>query len=74
MKLSELSGSEALFGFCGWLTTQDDKTVMSAKDDAAAIVPKISAFIDANKLKPPRDGWDKKLKHPKSFKKFTAAA
>lgn len=64
MILEELTGSEAIFGFCGWLTTRKDRTVMSGKDDASAVVKKISKFIDANKLKAPRDHWEKKLIHP----------
>lgn len=65
MKLNELSGSEALFGFCGWLTTRDQKTVMSAKDNAGDIVQKIGKFMKANKMENPKDGWEKALKHPK---------
>ena len=58
------SASEALYMFCGWLTTQDEETIMSAHHDAAAICDKIKLFCDTNNLPEPREGWDKKLKHP----------
>jgi len=62
--LNEMTGSEALFGFCGWLTTRDEKTVMSASDDAACIADLIKKFCDTNKLTEPRSEWDKLLTHP----------
>ena len=62
---NEISASEALFGFCGWLTTREEKTVMSANDDAANIAEKVNVFCKANNLSEPREGWDKKLVHPK---------
>ena len=61
---AELSGSESLYGFCGWLTTQDDPTVMSAHDDSAPIAKLISRFCKTNNLTEPREGWDKELIHP----------
>ena len=61
----ELSGSEALFGFCGWLTTRDKPTTMSSHDDAGRIYDLIGTFCDTNKLSEPRDDWDKRLTHPK---------
>ena len=67
MKLNkkELSGSEALFGFCGWLTTRKQKTVMGSKYDCAPIVKSIAEFCKFNNLAEPRRGWEKNLKHPK---------
>ncbi len=60
----ELSASEALFGFCGWLTGRDKITVMSAKHNAATIADLIARFIKVNKLSQPRERWEKKLKQP----------
>jgi hypothetical protein len=60
----ELSGSEALYGFCAWLTTQKEKTVMSSSDDCASIVQKIDVFIKANKLSDPNEKYHEKLVHP----------
>ena len=62
--LEEMTGSEALFGFCAWLTTREEKTVMSANDDAANIVEKIKMFCDANKLTEARDDYTDRLTHP----------
>lgn len=61
-----LSASEALYGFCGWLTSLKEKTIMSSSGDCAEIVEKIQEFIQTNSLQPPREGWDKKLIHPKT--------
>ncbi len=62
--VEELSGSEALYGFCGWLTTRDEKTIMSAKDGAAIIAELVDEFCKTNSLTEPREGWDKRLIHP----------
>jgi hypothetical protein len=62
--LAELSGSESLYGFCGWLTTQDEPTTMSAHDDSAPIAELVDKFCKTNKLSEPKEGWDKELKHP----------
>lgn len=59
-----LTASEALFGFCGWLTIRKEKTVMSSADDAAPIVPLIVQFCEKNRLLDPRNGWEKNLIHP----------
>jgi 2'-5' RNA ligase len=61
----ELSGSEALFGFCGWLTTRDKPTTMSSHDDCGHIADLIGTFCKTNALSDPRDDWNKKLTHPK---------
>lgn len=58
---NELSGSEAIFGFCGWLTTRKEKTVMSSSDDCAPIVELITEFINTQKLPEPSHHWEKKL-------------
>jgi hypothetical protein len=63
--LNNLSASEAVYGFAGWLTGRKEQTVMSATDDAAPIARMCGHFIEANKLPEPRDGWEWKLEHPK---------
>lgn len=55
-----LNASEALYGFCGWLT--------SRKEVTPAMSERIVAFCDANNLPPLRDGWLDILKHPKAMK------
>lgn len=68
MHLSEmhkLSPSEAVFGFAAWLTCRDTQIKFSAKDDAAPAAEVASKFCKTNKLKTPRDRWEKALTHPK---------
>jgi hypothetical protein len=57
----KLSASEAVYGFCSWLTTRDEKTVMSGSDDMAIIADRIKRFCEANYLQDPRDGWQNNL-------------
>lgn len=62
--MNKMNASEAVFGFCGWLTSREEKTVMSSSDDAAPIANLIQEFCDENKLEEPRDGWENNLTHP----------
>ena len=48
-----ISPSEALYGFCGWLTSRDEETM----NDPSAIADLVEAYCDANNLAPPRDLW-----------------
>ena len=66
--MAKLTASEAIFGFCGWLTTQEEKTIMSASDDCAPVIGRIKQFCEINKLPEPRDGWEKNLIHPEVIK------
>ena len=61
----ELSGSEAIYGFCGWLTGRKEKTVMSAKYDCAVIADLIDEFCKENGLTDPEENWHENLTHPK---------
>lgn len=60
----KLIASEALFGFCGWLTGRKEKTIMSSTDDAGIIAGLVDAFCRENDLLEPREGWDKNLIRP----------
>lgn len=62
----ELSGSEALWGFVGWRTTQTEETVMSGHHDMGVIATLVSEFCERNQLSEPRTGWHEKLIHPHS--------
>ena len=62
--MDKLIASEALFGFCGWLTGRREKTIMSSSDDAGNIASLIDDFCKENKLDDPRDGWENNLIHP----------
>ena len=60
----KLIASEALYGFCGWLSTRKEITVVSSHHDAAPIAELVRIFCEENKLTEPREGWDKNLIHP----------
>jgi hypothetical protein len=66
--MDKLTASEALYGFCAWLTTRDEKTIMSASDDAAPIPVLIEKFCKFNGLKEPRSDWHNMLTHPQEKK------
>lgn len=59
-----LTGSEAIFGFCAWLTTKKEKTIMSSSDDTAPIVELIKTFCDENELPEPRNNYTDYLTMP----------
>lgn len=61
-----LSGSEAVHGFCVWLTTRDKKTVMSSKDNTTPIAELVKEFCEVNQLSEPKHSWHLRLKHPES--------
>lgn len=63
-KPAEMSAAEALYGFAGWLTCREEKTVMSANDDASSAARLVDMFCKENKLADPRDGWADNLVHP----------
>ncbi len=53
----KLTGSEAIYGFCAWLSSRKSRTVMSCTDNAAPIPPLISEFCEINGLPEPRDNY-----------------
>ncbi len=60
----KLTASEAIFGFCGWLTKREEVTTMSSRHDCAPIADLVKQFCDENQLSEPRDHFNKHLKHP----------
>lgn len=68
-KKSKLSPSEAIYGFCAWLTTREKITVMSGHHDPAPIVKAIEVFCEVNGLAYPRYDWTDYLIHPKDSEK-----
>jgi hypothetical protein len=58
----KLTPSEALFGFCEWLTTREKETVMASNVDCSDIAEKIKLFCEINDLKEPGQHYNKKLK------------
>jgi len=64
MKKQELTASEALYGFAGWLTTREEAVTASAHHDATIWAELAVTFIKENKLDSPREGWENNLIHP----------
>ena len=62
---AKMSASEALFGFMAWLTARKEVVTFSEIHDAAPAADLVARFIETNNLSEPRDGWAKKLIHPK---------
>jgi hypothetical protein len=60
----EMSASEALFGFCAWLTTRSEEVHLGSEHDAAPVVECIKRFMETNGLGNPRDGWENNFTHP----------
>lgn len=64
-EVMQLSGSEAIFGLLGWLSTRDEVTTLGSSEAVDTDI--ISRFIDANNLAEPRVAWRELLTHPKSL-------
>jgi hypothetical protein len=60
----KMTASEAIYGFCAWLTTRNEVTTMSAKHNAGSTCDLIATFCKENKLPEPRDNWTENLIHP----------
>ena len=59
-----INASEALYGFCGWLTTQKEPLTLGGDHDCAAVADAITKFCETNNLPETREGWEKNLTHP----------
>ncbi len=59
-----LTGSEAVYGFCAWLTTRAEVTVMSSSADASPMPDLIREFCELNGLAEPRDNYTDHLELP----------
>jgi hypothetical protein len=64
-EINGLSPSEAIFGFCAWLTTRKETIIFGASEDCSPIPDLIKEFCDANNLEQPRNYWERNLIHPK---------
>lgn len=67
----KMNAAEALYAFCGGLTTADEPVIMGANHEAAIVATKISEFIDANGLLEPREGWDERIRNAGGRDLFT---
>lgn len=59
-----LSASEALFGFCAWLSAEPESMSIGANEDCAQWAEAVDAFCKRNWLEEPKDGWEKRLAFP----------
>jgi hypothetical protein len=57
----ELSPSEALYGFGGWLTTRKEPLTLSSHHNAAIVAELIDEFIKKQGLEEPKDHWEDEL-------------
>jgi len=64
MKKQELTASEALYGFAGWITIREEEVIASAHHEASIWAKLVDTFIKENNLEKPRDGWENNLIHP----------
>ena len=71
--MKELSASEALFGFMGWLTSLETPVTFSARDYAGTAAELVDEFCKANNLAEPRDGWHENFVYPSSRRTKRAA-
>ena len=62
--LKELTGSEAIYGFCAWLSTRKEITKFGSKINCVPIADLIKEFCETNNLTDPRDNWTDNLIHP----------
>ena len=62
--LNEMTGSEAIYGFCAWLSTREEKTIFGSKSNCSPIAERIKEFCETNKLTYPRENWTDNLIHP----------
>ncbi|HJO56170.1 MAG TPA: hypothetical protein QF423_05805 [Candidatus Scalindua sp.] len=65
MEDKKLTASEALYGFCAWLTTSKEVTEMGSSKDSAPVVDLIERFVKANQLEEPREDYCEILTYPK---------
>jgi len=59
-----LTGSEALFGFGGWLTSREEPVTLSAYHEAGIAAELIRKFCKVNNLTEPRERWSDNLIQP----------
>ena len=64
--MDKLTGSEAVFGFCAWLTGRKKEIKMGSSNDCAEIVSLITTFCNTNKLIKPRENYTDYLTMPEN--------
>uniref|UniRef100_A0A6M3K5Q6 Uncharacterized protein n=1 Tax=viral metagenome TaxID=1070528 RepID=A0A6M3K5Q6_9ZZZZ len=61
---NQLTASEAIFGFCAWITTRKEKLSVGANEDCSPIVKLIDEFCGINDLEEPRENYTDYLDMP----------
>ena len=64
--MSELTATEALNSFIGWLTCRDEVVKIGASEDCAVWAELIDKFSRANNLSEPRSIWPENAVSPSS--------
>lgn len=59
---AELRASEALYAFCGWLTTRAEITRAGGGAECDTLAERVHEFCDAQHLLPPRDRWERAVR------------
>lgn len=57
----QISASEALYAFTGWLTTRDRAIMMSAHHNAGAVAEILAVFLQVQGIPAPGNNWDHKF-------------
>ena len=64
--MDQITASEALYDFMGWLTTRQEVLSVGASHECAPVADVVKEFCAANNLAEPRDGWEKNFVHPEN--------
>lgn len=65
MKKNKITATDALYGFCAWLTTREKSVTFSSKHNAGTIADLINTFIKANNLPDPSKKYPNNFVMPK---------
>ena len=63
-----MSASEALYGFCGWITTMKNGKLVGARYDAGFWANLVHEFCKIHNLPEPRKGWEEVLQYPEELR------
>jgi len=64
---STVSPSEALFGFCAWLTTQKESTILGSEYNCSPVVERLEQFMESQGFEDCREEYTDYLKdYPKT--------
>ncbi len=66
-KVSQLTASEAVYGFMAWLICRTEVIKIGASENASPLPTLIKVFCDANGLADPTENYPNNLIHPKEI-------